>query len=442
MAWNDELLEARYTSPSGKTFSFRWGDVSKETDLKTSAYTFPQKDGALVQSLGRGGRRFPLDCVFAGEDCFSDADAFESGLEEKGIGELQHPVYGTRKVVPTGSIKRADNLVSGANMVTITVTFSETITDEAMPNSSVAVSESILSDYEAIEDLAVSDFAGGIETANASEQIKLSEALKKNLNTSFKEMEGAAESLSLNDELYQAFMMLKKQGAELIEKLGKDINAPLNFARTLYNIYKLPSKQITSLRKTIDGYTGAYTSLLIDFTTDPMGAQNIANQFHALCLSLVANVTSLGSALTNVAGATDTSAETTEGEAEASGNKSVGFKNREEAINAISELNELFDNYTEYVDKYAQKNVFVDDSETYYAVQKLVVSVENYVLNIAFDLPTKRTITLGRDRQLLELLTELYGNLNHIDEFIQENNLNADELEVLPMGREVQYYVN
>lgn len=442
MAWTDDLLTAQYTSPSGKTIPFRYVDVTKEVDLKTSTYTFPSKDGALVQSLGRGGRRFPLECVFTGAGCIADADAFDAALEERGYGELQHPVYGTRKVVPTGSIKRSDPLATGGNVSTITVTFSETITDTAMPDSAVNQADAIAQDFEAVEDLACADFAGGVAYTNASEQIKLTTTLNKNMATSYLAMADAAKSnLSANDTLWQTFQALKKQGYEFVNGIGKTINAPLNFARTLYNIYKLPSKLVVSLLKTVDGYTGAYASLLTDFITDPVGAVNVANQFHSTNLSLLATITSLGNALATVAGDTDARA-ASRGTPGAGGSNSggVGFRNREEAVEAVSTLNELLDTYTGFVDKYDKKDVFVDTSETYYALQKLAADVERYVLEVAFDLPTKRIITLGRDRQLLELLTELYGNLDHLDEFIMDNNLNADELEVLPMGREVCYY--
>lgn len=441
MAWTDDLLEAQYTSPSGKKFYFRWGDVSKETDLKTSSYTFPSKDGALIQSLGRGGRRFPLSCVFSGENCISEADSFEEGLEESGIGELQHPVYGVRKVVPTGSIKRTDNIVSGSNVSTVEVTFAETITESVMPDSKTSKDDAIAESSEVVEDMACDDFANSIAADNASEEIKLKETAKKSFITSFNGMEDSAQSLSANESLYQTYQALKNQGLDFVNKIGQDLNAPLNFARTLFNVVKLPSKIVTSLAKTVEGYTGLYASLLTAFITDPVGINNVINQFNSTKLSLLATLTSFASALTGVASSTGEKVSSTEDESESAG-ESTGFKNREEAIDAISSLDEIYDNYIEYVDKYTGQDLFIDTSEIAYEIEKLIEETERYVLEIAFDLPTKRTIILGRDRQLLELLTELYGNLDHIDEFIQDNNLNADELEVLPMGREVVYYVS
>jgi hypothetical protein len=55
----------------------------------------------------------------------------------------------------------------------------------------------------------------------------------------------------------------------------------------------------------------------------------------------------------------------------------------------------------------------------------------------------QRSITLNRDRNFIELCAELYGGVDnyYLDRFISENNLNIDELEIIPMGREVSYYV-
>jgi hypothetical protein len=53
----------------------------------------------------------------------------------------------------------------------------------------------------------------------------------------------------------------------------------------------------------------------------------------------------------------------------------------------------------------------------------------------------QRTITLDRDRQVIELCAELYGSTDYLDDFIIENNFNINEIELLPMGKRVSYYV-
>ena len=91
MEWEKRITEAKYTAPSGKEVSFLFGSVSKETDLKTGLFTFPDKDGAHVQHQGAGATSFPLTCIFNGSDCMEQADSFEALLFERGVGELQHP---------------------------------------------------------------------------------------------------------------------------------------------------------------------------------------------------------------------------------------------------------------------------------------------------------------------------------------------------------------
>ena len=62
-------------------------------------------------------------------------------------------------------------------------------------------------------------------------------------------------------------------------------------------------------------------------------------------------------------------------------------------------------------------------------------------MNASFALPMQRTFTLDRDRQVIELCAELYGTVDCLDDFIIVNNFNIDEIELLPMGTKVSYYV-
>jgi len=443
MAWSENLLEAQYTAPNGKTFTFLYVDVEKETDLKTSTFTFPSKDGALVQSLGRGGRRFPLECIFAGPDCVEQADAFEKALEVAGIGELQHPVYGTRKVVPTGSVKRSDKITTASNIATVSLTFAETIVDEAMPDSAIAQAEEIEEEYQAVEESATDNFSSEIEVSDASEQIRLTTVLEENVTVSYMAMKdiaqenlcntsGVAEAgvqAEKNEAAWETFQTLKTQTEDFAQKIkAGSKEAARNFATSLFAIFKLPATSVTSPLKTVASFITASSNLKSTFNVTPVRKNDIKNQFASTALSLTATVSSTARAILSAAQSTDVK-------------KGTGFRNREEAVQAMAQLEELFDSYTTYVDSYDSKNLSLDVSDTYYNLHKLVTDTTWYVLDTAFNLPARRTIVIDRDRQLLELIAELYGNFDRIDEFIQENNINADEMELLPMGREVCYYV-
>ena len=62
------------------------------------------------------------------------------------------------------------------------------------------------------------------------------------------------------------------------------------------------------------------------------------------------------------------------------------------------------------------------------------------ILNYAFSLKSKHTIILDRPRQVIELVAELYGDFSKVDDFICDNKLNINELEILPLGKKVSYY--
>ena len=53
MAWQDRIVEAAYTSPSGERLTFDYENVSKSVEKKTTAFEFPDADGTFVQDLGR-----------------------------------------------------------------------------------------------------------------------------------------------------------------------------------------------------------------------------------------------------------------------------------------------------------------------------------------------------------------------------------------------------
>jgi hypothetical protein len=94
------------------------------------------------------------------------------------------------------------------------------------------------------------------------------------------------------------------------------------------------------------------------------------------------------------------------------------------------------------MDSQTDKNAFVDTGDAYSALLETVVSAIQVLEAVSFNLASARTLTLSEDRQLLELLTELYGKdgFGRMDEFITDNALNANELVLIPMGREVRYY--
>lgn len=450
MAWNDDLTEAAYTSPSGKRKTFLYENVSKETALKTASFTFPELDGAEIQSLGRGGRTFPLTCIFSGADCAKEAAEFERLLEERGKGILEHPVYGKFTVVPTGSIKRTDNLVDGANEVSIEVTFAETLSEKDGPDSEISVADKLEEAIEEYIQAQAEEFAEIIQTETTDDEIQLQSVMKKNTATAFKDLQNMTETAggalsSAKDAVKKAVKQLKDTKRFIdsaISKADQIAKNALEAATGVIRMVRTPCALASSVMSKIAGYSSIVTDILNNVRADPLGAKALANQAAGASVFLGAAVSSLcyGTAKSAQNGGSGGAQSSGNGGSQQAGNG--GFRSRAEVLDAAEKITEQFEKYTEYINKESKTNAYVDTGASYEKLLNVVVYSLKTLEETAFDLPMEHTVVLDRDRQLFELLTELYGKdgFDRIDEFVSDNELTADEIILLPMGREVRYY--
>jgi hypothetical protein len=495
MAWQDRPLEAKYTSPSGKEFYFTWDKpLSRETELKTGIFTFPDRNGAHVQHQGAGARSFPFEAIFHGPDCMDKADEFEASLIETDVAELQHPVYGIIKVIPTGNIKREDDLISALNESHVTITFTETITDELpMELETVSVDE-LEEKYDDFSESAAADFSENISIESSMEELQLqstmelqAQSLEDNLSGLMAADTGAlADFKTSSGELKQSIKELKKDRFSNIKDLYNDtkrffknsekiIQKALNAARLVLNIMKMPSRIKVNIMEKIKGYSQLVTAIINQFKNDPCGTANAKNAFASMCLVLNGCIASIISGLAlSIAEAassssggfsasrsmgavianstiTDNKDNSGGGEANSGFNEgsnstavgdSGGIISREETIQVMNQLISLFETVKKFQDIKIGNNIIVDsNSNTYLLLNELIYSSIRLIQNASFSLPMQRTIRLNRDRQIVELCCELYGSADYLDKFIAENDFNIDEIELLPMGREVTYYV-
>jgi hypothetical protein len=465
MAWQDKTLEGKYTAPSGKEIIFLWEKTSRETELKTGVFTFPDRDGAHVQHQGAGAKSFPLTCIFSGDDCMERADEFEASLYERDVAELQHPVYGTIKVIPTGNIKREDDLISALNESRVTVTFTETITEDAPPMDTVTADE-INETYEAFSESAAADFAEGIIADNVAEELQLQSALGVQAqaldDTMIPIVESDADALAeyktVSGELKGSIKNLKKGNffADAVSwtkktaRLAEDYFVKgLNVARLDLNAMKLPSRTAVNVMEKIKGYSIVTTNLINQFRNDPFGVNNVVNSYKSTSLVLTGCVAALasGSAVAMASITASTPAASVErtpvvSPSGATPGAASGIIAREETAQIINGILGLFQEVKAFQDSKIKNNTFIDsDSNTMLLLSRLVYSSIQLIMTASLSLPMRRTITLDQDRQIVELVCELYGAEDYIDKFIADNDLSLDELEILPMGREVSYYV-
>jgi prophage DNA circulation protein len=439
MAWDDRIVDAIYTSPSGKEATFKFEELERTTPLKTGVFTFPDKDGAHVQHQGAGGKTHPFVCLFQGQDCMDLADEFEAMLIERGVAEFQHPAYGTLKVVPTGDIKRKDDLIKELNQSTVNITFTETIVDETSPALDVVTADNIDAMMEDFSEAAAEDFAAGLSADTVPEQLQAQSALTDQANAMGENLSGLAQ----NDpgkwaQFLTTMKELKSNIQGVFNKAEQVVQKGLNIARQTLNLMKAPSRMVVAISEKIKGYTGLITQIVGQFKNDPFGIKHRTNAFISTRLVLTGAVASMasGSALSIAAAASSAAASGISADA------SAGTMSREEAIDTALQIEALLETVKDFEDSKVELDVFIDSNgSAYFKLQELVFASAQLIMNAAFSLPMRRTITTDRDRQVIELCCELYGSEDYLDRFIRENNFSIDEIELISMGTEVTYYV-
>lgn len=457
MAWTDEISEAVYTAPSGKRIVFNYeSSLSRSTPLKTAEHTFPDVDGAEIQSLGLGGKKFPMTAIFWGGECLSLADEFEAALCERGYGTLEHPIYGKHTVVPTGSIDRSDDLVSALNESRVKVTFSETLT-ESLPLSELAAEDALDAAIDNYENAASTAFAGMIVTSTVDDEIQLQSVMTTQDNSLFKGIAKLCEKsgdLKQKQTLFQKLNEFKMNVTNWVKKVDTLAAKAQEIATVVIKTARLPSEIAIGAMAKVEGYSSVIKDFLNNAKKDPVGANAIKNQYAATSTMVGAMVAALsygvaksakeGASASGGSSGSLSSFSSAGGSGNVAGAQANAGKilSRGDVFAIADAVTAQFEIYKNCIDSQVAKNAFVDTGESYEAVLETVIKAVEMLHEVAFDLPMARTIKLGKDRQLYELLCELYGKqgFDRVDEFIMDNGLNADEIELIPMGREVRYY--
>lgn len=404
MPWTDRIQTAAYTSPSGTRFEFQYENVSMESDKKTGTFVFPEVDGQYIQDLGRSGRRFPFTIFFSGSDYDINSDSFFQALEEIGIGTLEHPLYGIRKVIPTGTIKRRDDLVTGANQAAFSVTFSETIVDINFPSSQVNDESDIRNNVDVLNETISDQYEDSLREVSEAESVSLQNDLtdKKNFFTN------TLESLtSLNEDIKNAMDTINNSLNDSILDILLD---PGGLASQLLTLINTPSNIITTFDAYLEGY-GSVIDTYLGSTVDSI------NNYHNAFLFLSGSMGAVALSMLN-----------------------AEFTNRPQAIEALEQIEDFNDNITTWIDDNITDLDIPDTGEIYSGMNDIFSKISGYLVRLSFELPKKIYLTLQEDRQLIELVAELYGDLEKIDFFIQTNDLTTDEIELLPLGKEVIYF--
>lgn len=405
MSWTDRIREAAYTSPSGERITFSFGDVRRQVDRRTAEYVFPGVNGTYVQDLGRSGRRYPFRMFFNGEDHDLTASRFEDLLLEPGVGRLEHPFYGAVDVIPTGTINRRDDLVTAANQTIIETSFSETLL-EPYPRGVRAPGQTATGSVDIANTQLAEDFASGVDFELAEDRVDFRGSFDRALST----VETSVEKLArAQAEVEQEFRRVFESINTGIDVLIAD---PLTLAFQTLRLVQLPAQA----EQGVSARLNAYGNLLDDMTRR---ASDNRNSF--MGDRLIASSAVLASLSTVIGSEFDT---------------------RPQTIEAAESIAEQFDTFKDWQDERFNALGIVDEGGGFQQLQEAVAITTGLLVDISFTVVPERSLTLDRDRSIIDLAYELYGSVDdRLDFFIESNSFTGSEILEVPRGRRVVYYI-
>lgn len=414
MAWTDRLKEGAYISPSGVRTVFDFEDVRQIVEKRTSAFNFPDVDGTFVQDLGRSGRRFPLRMFFSGGDHDLDAAAFLDALSEKGRGKLEHPFYGTFDAVPFGQIIRRDDLKTAANQTIFDVTFYET-TGVPYPNSQDDPGSGVAASVSEFQASISEEFDLVTDLDQAVEKATLQSQFSALLGSTASVLGPIADTVDSVRSRFNAIRDSIDRGIDIL------ISDPLTLAFQTTQLILAPAKAVAGISARLSAYGDLAQSLISGdgaVVSPGLDSRN-SNEFHARDVFASSYVAASVSSIVNNT-----------------------FTTKPEAIDAADTVLTLFEDVSEWRDNNFESLEEIDQGAAYQKLQEAVAVAAGFLVQISFSLKQERRIVLDRARTVIDLVSELYGDVDDsIDYFITSNDLTGSEILELPEGKEIVYFI-
>lgn len=431
-SWKDRVRKGRYASPSGVEVEFDSGDTSREYELMGTVYAFPEFGGGYVQRTGVGARSYPIRARFSGANHDILALQFEAALLEPGTGKLSHPFYGTFDAIPLGKVTRRDDLVSAANMTVVEVVMWSTL-GSVYPAQSATQQSEIAAQLAALRGLLAGNFSSVARVADAASRSSLLASLQgliDDIGDAFDSVSGVVGDVRAG---FGEAVAVANSAVDVL--IGK----PLLLAQQIVDLALAPGLAIDALGDRIAGYGSLVDRIVAKVDSDPtlsLGSgvlwqtvARVSNGFHAANLMASAAVAGAVSATADIEGQAQSRPEAMAIAAEVVSMHETLRAWRDDGLSALAAVDATGEHQA-------------DDGTAANALRGLVAQGSAAAISAAFALAPERSIVLGRERQLIELASEIYGAVDAatLDRITRENLLTADEQITISAGREIVWY--
>lgn len=411
MGWQDRVQEAAYTAPDGYRIIFDYVDVQQSFDKKVEAFEFPDVDGTYVQQTGNTGRRIPMLIIFWGDDYDLQAETFFGYMQQTGIGKLEHPVYGTVDVVPFGAIVREDRLTTAANQAVFRVTFWETVRI-IYPIAQNDPASDVVSAIQEFNSAVGEEFEEFTSLDNAVERTTFRNEYSDTLASAKDTLQNVAATVKSVEKIFNTAFQSIDNTLDIL------VGEPLDLAFQTSLVLQIPSQSTALILDKLSAYRSLAGSIIGTVQSPSFDARPV-NKFYND--NLFATLAVTGAVLSTV---------------------NNTFQTKTEALSAAVEVLNQFDDVNSWREESYTSLGEIDSGASYQQLQEAVALTAGFLVQISFSLKQERVITLDRDRNMVELVAELYGTVDsELDFFIQSNDLSGNEIVEIPKGRQIVYFV-
>jgi len=404
---------ASYKSPSSQVVDFDYEDLSSEIEKKTTVFESAIGDGTYVQDWGNTSGRFPMLCIFHGDDYIDRAKAFVTALLEKGAGTLTHPIYGDVNVIATGVINRTDPLVTNSGEIVFSVTFHETITLDETTETSLAQS------FEDLNEASYLTFSDNMKLDDPGDKAAFR----------YRVVESVSAAKSALKQSSEAVAKVQDKTDDIADSITRGIDTTLGDPLTLARQVQILIGEPRRTRELIKDKITAYHNMALSIFEDTINEATLeaANLFHLNNLIAKAILANMSLAMLD-----------------------ADYETKTEHIVAIDTLMTEMESYRVWYD--ANYDVLepstlepsqVNTGDGLWELRAVMTGVSARLIEMATTAKTEMRMTLSAERTPLDLCFELYGTVDFdiFDKFVGHNEIVGDEWFLIPKGKDIVWYI-
>lgn len=230
MSWREKLQgKSAIPKASFRGQAFHVETMERSGGRRTVSHEYPQRDQPFVEDMGLKARTFPVEGYVIGDDYLTARDNLLTALEDAGTGELIHPYYGTRRVIPTDYRVRESATEGG--IARFSITFAETPAQPAIPTT--------------VDDLAgvVAGSAASARVASAAEfldkyvvGVTSEDSIVTLLSNATHEIEKQVSKINAG---VQQVALLTRTVSDFKQSIGNLVNAPGNMVAGFEKLFAL-----------------------------------------------------------------------------------------------------------------------------------------------------------------------------------------------------------